>query len=88
MRTLTLDHVCCTLNVSLKLIVGAAWATPTSNVGCINPIAWPIANESERKEKKIPNLYVISSYPCSSKAFIAIIQSVHDSKSSIICFRD
>ncbi|TYH76326.1 hypothetical protein ES332_D04G077300v1 [Gossypium tomentosum] len=51
MRTLTLDHVCCTLNVALKLTVGAAWATPESNVGCINPIAWPIANESGRKEK-------------------------------------
>ncbi|KAH1038759.1 hypothetical protein J1N35_040502 [Gossypium stocksii] len=51
MRTLTLDHVCCTLNVALKLIVGAAWATPESDVGCINPIAWPIANESGRKEK-------------------------------------
>ncbi|MBA0697619.1 hypothetical protein Goari_021153, partial [Gossypium aridum] len=31
MRTLTLDHVCCTLNVALKLTVGAAWATPESN---------------------------------------------------------
>ncbi|TYI30508.1 hypothetical protein ES332_A05G392800v1 [Gossypium tomentosum] len=51
MRTLTLDHVCCTLNVALKLIVGAAWATPESNVGCINPIAWPIANESGRKRE-------------------------------------
>ncbi|KAB2034268.1 hypothetical protein E1A91_D04G074500v1 [Gossypium mustelinum] len=36
---------------ALKLTVGAAWATPESNVGCINPIAWPIANESGRKEK-------------------------------------